>query len=60
MMDSRPCKCSIQDILVVDDESSIRATVKPLLESEGYEVVTATDGLAGLHVLSKSLPDHSN
>jgi CheY-like chemotaxis protein len=44
-------------ILVVDDESSIREIVKPLLESEGYEVVTAADGLDGLHALSKSLPD---
>jgi CheY-like chemotaxis protein len=44
-------------ILVVDDEPSIRETAKPLLESEGYEVVTAADGLDGLHALSKSLPD---
>jgi CheY-like chemotaxis protein len=44
-------------ILVVDDEPSIRETAKPLLESEGYEVLTAADGLDGLLALSKSLPD---
>jgi CheY-like chemotaxis protein len=41
----------------VDDEPSIRETAKPVLESVGYEVVTANDGLDGLHALSKSLPD---
>lgn len=44
-------------ILVVDDEASIRETVGQILESEGYEVLTAADGLEGLHALSKSLPD---
>jgi CheY-like chemotaxis protein len=44
-------------ILVVDDESSIRETTKPLLESQGYEVLTAADGLDALLALSKSLPD---
>ena len=44
-------------ILVVDDEPSIRETVGQILESEGYEVLTAADGLEGLHALSKSLPD---
>jgi CheY-like chemotaxis protein len=44
-------------ILVVDDEPSICETAKPLLESEGYEVLTARDGLDGLLALSKSLPD---
>jgi CheY-like chemotaxis protein len=44
-------------ILVVDDEPSIRETTKPLLESEGYEVLTAADGLDALLALNKSLPD---
>jgi CheY-like chemotaxis protein len=44
-------------ILVVDDESSIRETTKALLESQGYEVLIAADGLDGLLALSKSLPD---
>ena len=44
-------------ILVVDDEPSLRETAGLILESEGYEVLTAADGVEGLHVLSKSLPD---
>src|SRR5450759_5013300 len=44
-------------ILVVDDEPSIRETARQMLESGGYEVLTAADGLDGLHSLSKSLPD---
>ena len=35
-------------ILVVDDEPSIRETAAQILESEGYEVLTAEDGVDGL------------
>lgn len=44
-------------ILVVDDEPLIRETARMILEGEGYEVLTAADGIEGLHSLSKSLPD---
>lgn len=44
-------------ILVVDDEPLISETAKMILEGEGYEVLTAADGVEGLHSLSKSLPD---
>ena len=44
-------------ILVVDDEPSLRETAALILESGGYEVLTAGDGVDGLHALSKSLPD---
>jgi CheY-like chemotaxis protein len=44
-------------ILLVDDEASIRETARIILEGEGYEVLTAADGVEGLHSLSKSLPD---
>jgi CheY-like chemotaxis protein len=44
-------------ILVVDDEPSICETAGQILESEGYEVLTAKDGVGGLNALSKSLPD---
>ena len=44
-------------ILLVEDEPTIRQTVGQILESVGYEVLTAGDGLDGLHALSKSLPD---
>ncbi|HEX3232644.1 MAG TPA: response regulator [Gemmatimonadales bacterium] len=35
-------------ILVLDDETAIRALVARVLDEEGYEVVTAADGFAGL------------
>jgi CheY-like chemotaxis protein len=44
-------------ILVVEDEPSIRETIRLILEGEGYEVLTAADGVDGLHALSNSLPD---
>jgi len=44
-------------VLVVDDEPEIRQVAGMTLEREGYEVLTAADGLDGLHALSKSLPD---
>jgi CheY-like chemotaxis protein len=44
-------------ILVVDDALVIRKTLGQCLEGEGYEVLTAADGLEGLQALSKSLPD---
>ena len=44
-------------ILVVDDEPSVREMARQVLESEGYEVLTANNGLGGPSALSKSLPD---
>jgi CheY-like chemotaxis protein len=44
-------------ILVVDDEPAIRETTQTLLENQGYDVLTAADGLDGILALSKSLPD---
>jgi CheY-like chemotaxis protein len=44
-------------ILVVDDAPSVRKFLGEFLEREGYEVLTAEDGLDGLQALSKSLPD---
>jgi CheY-like chemotaxis protein len=44
-------------ILIVDDEPIIRQVGKMLLESRGYEVITAGDGFEGLLALKGSLPD---
>ncbi len=44
-------------ILLVDDESIIRQTGAAVLGSQGYEVLTAENGLAALHCLDQSLPD---
>ena len=35
-------------VLVVEDDPSVRGLLETLLSAEGYEVVTASDGLAGL------------
>lgn len=44
-------------ILVVDDEPTIRTVGKLMLESQGYEVITAGDGFEALLALKRSLPD---
>src|SRR3972149_1338334 len=44
-------------VLVVDDEASNRELISDMLASEGYEVVTAQDGLDALNQLAVPLPD---
>ena len=44
-------------VLFVDDEPAVRTTSAAVLESSGYEVLTAADGLEGLHALDEALPD---
>jgi DNA-binding response OmpR family regulator len=44
-------------ILVVEDESTLSATLKYNLERDGYSVWTATDGEAGLATARKQRPD---
>ena len=39
---------SATKILVVEDDPSVRGLLYTLLSAEGYEVATASDGLAGL------------
>ena len=50
-----PARCPKQ-ILVVDDEASIRTTVALLLESHGYEVSTAVNGFDALLQLRNNTP----
>ncbi|MCQ2249702.1 MAG: sigma-54 dependent transcriptional regulator [Bacteroidales bacterium] len=40
-------------ILIIDDERSIRNTLKDILEYESHEVVLAADGIEGLKILEK-------
>ncbi len=40
-------------ILVIDDEPGIRTTVKDILVDEGYDVLTAEDGISGLEILKR-------
>ncbi len=44
-------------VLIVDDSLVIRAVVRDGLESEGYQVIEAIDGLDGLHQCRKNPPD---
>ncbi len=44
-------------VLFVDDEPAVRTTGGAVLEAAGYEVLTAADGMEGLHALDEALPD---
>ena len=44
-------------ILVVDDTASLRRMVQSYLTQEGFQVVTASDGLDALHVARQEQPD---
>ncbi len=44
-------------ILVVDDEEDIVLFLSFLLEDEGYEVITASDGLEGFNSAKQDIPD---
>jgi two-component system, OmpR family, alkaline phosphatase synthesis response regulator PhoP len=46
-----------EKILVVDDEPDIVETLSFRLEQEGYEVITAADGLEALDKARKESPD---
>lgn len=48
---------SRRTILLVDDEPDILETTQFRLELEGYEIFTATNGLAGLVAFRKHRPD---
>ena len=49
---------SKQRILVVDDDSALLAGVRCILETEGYTVFTAADGMQALQVMEKEVcPD---
>ncbi len=44
-------------ILVVDDEASIRDSLKMILEYEGYEVMQAATGEEGVKLIEREAPD---
>ena len=43
-------------VLVVEDDPSVRGLLQTLLSAEGYDVVTASDGLAGLVKVASARP----
>jgi len=46
-----------EKILVVDDDPDMRDAITIILESRGYQVVTAQDGLEALANLKAEKPD---
>jgi two-component system response regulator PilR (NtrC family) len=44
-------------ILIVEDEKSMREVLRILLEGEGHEVTTASDGLEGMSYIEKDIFD---
>ncbi|MCC7242479.1 MAG: response regulator, partial [Acidobacteria bacterium] len=44
-------------ILVVDDEASIRDTLRMILEYEGYDVLQAATGEDGVRLIEREAPD---
>jgi two-component system, chemotaxis family, chemotaxis protein CheY len=47
----------MKKILVIEDNAIVRNTMMRILQSAGYTVVTANDGLQGVDVFRKELPD---
>jgi PAS domain S-box-containing protein len=49
---SAPCTDQASEtVLLVDDEIAVRMLVSEVLEDQGYKILQATDGPAGLHIL---------
>ena len=48
---------AVETILVVADKESMAAMLKETIESEGYQVLSATDGLEGIKCLKESKID---
>ncbi|MEB3291369.1 MAG: response regulator, partial [Leptolyngbya sp.] len=44
-------------ILIIEDEAFIRENLEDILTLEGFETVTATDGVAGIQIAQQLLPD---
>jgi len=44
---------SQEHVLIIDDESAIRSSLRGILEDEGYSVKTAASGEEGLEILTK-------
>lgn len=44
-------------ILVIDDEEQLRDLLKQMLSRDGYEVITASDGVEGMRAFDQFHPD---
>ncbi|MGD2294848.1 MAG: response regulator [Candidatus Aminicenantes bacterium] len=48
---------SSKKILIIDDEPDARAFIKAILEDDGYEILTASDGGEGLKIARETPPN---
>lgn len=48
---------SLKKILIVDDEPNIVKILAARLKAAGFDVITANDGLSGLHTVYRENPD---
>lgn len=55
-MPRKPTTKPIPTVLVVDDESPIRALERRVLEEAGYQVIEAGNGLEGVEILARDEP----
>ena len=54
---SVPCEVRMAHVLIVEDDRDIRDTLADVLQSEGYEVACARNGLEGLIAARHHHPD---
>lgn len=47
----------IYTVLIIEDDEGIQTYLKELLLDSGYNVMTAADGVTGLKIIKKSVPD---
>ena len=53
----RPAQAPAYRILLVEDAPDTREVLRLLLQREGYEVLTAEDGLSAVEIALRELPD---
>ena len=44
-------------ILIIEDDTDVRALIQRLLEREGFDVMVAEDGVAGMEAFVEGAPD---
>ncbi len=54
---TKPGTAKMPLVLAVDDSPTVRKLVSLTLASDGFEVVTASDGVEALNILAERLPD---
>ena len=47
----------MRKILIIDDEAPLRLNIARLLKAEGYAVIEADNGVSGVDIACKELPD---